>query len=404
MMHRAAVITGVLVAALLCGAAWAQHAGHAGGQKAARKPPAGLSVGAAFSPAGELWVTGLDEKANLFVQTSRDLGASWGPRRILDIQGDPVSADGENRPKIAFGPNGWVVISYTKPLSKPFTGDIRMLRSDDGGRKFSAPFTVHDDRQLITHRFESILFDREGNLNVLWVDKRDAELARAREAGKRAAYDGAAIYGKISKDGARTFGPDLKQADYSCECCRIAMVETPQAGIVALWRHVFPGSIRDHAFAPLSALGKGQAPARASVDEWKLDACPHHGPGMANASTGGFHAVWFGLRKGDAAVHYGRLSAGGNPVGQVRDLPDERAEHADVAASGRKVAIVWRSFDGERTSVRSWVSGDDGATFVLKELMSSTEDNDHPRLVAQGADNYVVWRTERDIHVRKIAW
>ena len=54
--------------------------------------------------------------------------------------------------------------------------------------------------------------------------------------------------------------------------------------------------------------------------------------------------------------------------------------------------------------MRSWVSGDDGATFVLKELMSSTEDNDHPRLVAQGADNYVVWRTERDIHVRKIAW
>ena len=158
------------------------------------------------------------------------------------------------------------------------------------------------------------------------------------------------------------------------------------------------------AWAPLAALGKGQPAVRATVDEWQLDACPHHGPGMALASTGGYHAVWFGMRKGEAAVRYGRLTEHGAPQGPVRSLPDERAEHADVAASGRKVAIVWRSYDGERTRVRAWVSADDGASFVVRELMSSPLDNDHPRLVANGPDNFVVWRTERDIHVRKIAW
>ena len=381
-----------------------QHAGHGGAQKPGRKPPAGLSVGAAFSPSGELWITGLDEQSRLFVQASPDLGQTWGSRRILDNQGDAISADGENRPKIAFGQHGAVVVSYTKPLARPYTGDIRMLRSSDSGKTFSVPFTVHDDRQLITHRFESIHFDRQGALHVLWVDKRDAELARVREGGRRDAYDGAAIYGKVSHDGGASFGPDLKLADYSCECCRIAIVETPHSGLAALWRHVFPKSIRDHGFALLSAMGKGQAPTRASYDEWVLGACPHQGPGMANAAAGGFHAVWFGMRQGDASVHYGRLAPDGTPQGLVRKLPDAQAEHADVAAAGSRVAIVWRSFDGQRTRVRAWVSGDDGATFVLKELMASARDNDHPRLAMRGDDVFVVWRTEREVNVRKIPW
>ena len=404
MSFRMIILSLMLSLVLGAGSACAQHAGHSGAKQTVRKPAAGLAMGAAFAPTGELWVSGLDEQARLFVQSSADAGATWGPRRVLDTQGDPISADGETWPKIAFGPNGWVVLTYTKPLAKPYTGDIRMLRSEDGGRTFSLPFTVHDDRQVITHRFESTAFDSKGSLHVVWVDKRDAELARAREGGKRAAYDGAAIYGKVSKDGGRSFGPDLMLAEHSCECCRIALVESPQSGLVAMWRHVFPNSVRDHAFVPLSALGKGQAPVRASIDEWVLGACPHHGPGMANAATGGYHAVWFGMRDGKAAVRYGRLGSEGHPVGRSRDLPDARAEHADVAARGRNVAVVWRSFDGQQTRVRAWLSSDDGKSFAARELMTSAQDNDHPRLVARDADNYVVWRTEREINVQKIVW
>lgn len=396
------LLTLVLAGMLWPAVSFAQHAGHSGSQPAARRPAPSLSVGAAFAPSGELWITGLDEKVRLFVQSSADLGRSWGDRRVLDTQGDRTAADGENRPKIAFGPKGWVVITYTKPLPKPYTGDIRMLRSEDGGKTFSPVFTVHDDRQPITHRFESTTFDSKGNLYVLWIDKRDAELARARSGGKRDAYDGAAVYGKISRDGAKTFEPDLKLADYSCECCRIALVETPQAGMVAMWRHVFPKSIRDHAFAPLSDLGKDRPPTRATEDQWELAACPHHGPGLANAAAGGFHSVWFGQRGGKAAVHYGLLDAAGKPVGPVRDLPDERAEHADIAASGNNVGLVWRSFDGERTRLRAWLSKDQGQRFELRELAASGEDNDHPRLVSRNGETWVVWRTERGIHVLKL--
>lgn len=385
----------------------AQHANHGGAaaadKVAARRAAPGLAVGAAFSPDGRLWIAGLDEKARLFVQSSADLGLSWSERRVLDTQADRIAADGETRPKIVFGPKGWVVITYTKLMPKPYTGDIRMLRSEDGGKKFSAAFTVHDDRQAITHRFESTAFDSDGNLYVLWVDKRDAECARAQAGGKHSSYGGAAIYGKISRDGGRSFEPDLKLADGCCECCRIALIEAPQSGMVAMWRHVFPKNIRDHAFAPLSDLGKDKAPARATQDQWQIAACPHHGPGLANARDGGFHAVWFGLRAGKSAVHYGLLDSTGKPAGPVRDLPDERAEHADIVANGTAVALVWRSFDGERTRLRAWLSKDQGGHFELHEIASSDKDNDHPRLLTRNGETWVVWRTERDTHVFKLA-
>ena len=147
-----------------------------------------LASGAAIAPDGRLWVVGLNAQAQLFVQ-STPLGAAlqWSEARILNTGADPVAADGESRPKIAFGPNGWAVISYTMPLAKPYTGFIRMLRSSDGGQTFGAPFTVHQDRQEITHRFDSVAFDAQGVLHTLWVDKRDqppkgcaAHLARQR--------------------------------------------------------------------------------------------------------------------------------------------------------------------------------------------------------------------------------
>jgi hypothetical protein len=283
-----------------------------------------------------------------------------------------------------------MVISYTRPLTKPYTGDIRMLRSLDGGKTFSAPFTVHRDQQLITHRFESIAFDRDGVLHVLWVDKRDL----VADGGK---YRGAAIYRNVSRDGGASFGPDIKLADHSCECCRIALAPTAEGGLAALWRHVFPANERDHAFAILGR--QNVEPVRASFDRWKLDACPHQGPGLALAADGGYHAVWFGERAGHTAVRYGRLSAAGVPVSEPVELPDVGAEHADIAAAGHDVAIVWRSYDGNQTHLKAWLSNDDGAHFKLRELVAVTGLNDQPHLVRTAQQALVVWRTEGEIRV-----
>lgn len=387
---------------------------HIHGTAGKRRPPP-LAMGAAFSPAGELWVVALNEQQRLTVQTSADDGRTWREPRVLDTGGDKIAADGENRPKLVFGPAGKAVITYTEPMAKPYTGQIRMLRSQDGGRTFSAPFTVHQDRQLITHRFESVAFDARGTLHTVWVDKRDLELQlksapaapadAAASGGRRAKpqveYRGAALYRNESTDGGQTFGPDIKLADHSCECCRIALAPAPDGSLVALWRHVFEPNQRDHAFAPLAAA-RPLAPVRSTFDRWAIDACPHHGPGLAPAAGGGYHAVWYGERAGDGRVRYGRLAADGSPAGEATPLPDERAEHAMVQTAGPRVAIVWRSFDGQATRWRAWLSADDGRNFTLRELGRSADDNDHPLLALKGTEIFALWRTLKGVQVEKL--
>lgn len=402
---------GMPVPALAQAATAGTHAyGSAGGTPQAqptRQRPPPLAIGAAFAPDGALWIVGLDPQRRLFIQRSTDQGRSWSEPHTLDVGEDTVSADGENRPKIAFGPRDQVVIAYTKPMPKPYTGDIRLLRSVDGGRSFSAPVTVHEDRSLITHRFESIIFDPQGVLHTVWIDKRDQEAAKAQ--GRP--YRGAGIYRNESRDGGLTFGPDIRVADHSCECCRIALATKLDGGVAALWRHVFKPNERDHAFTawrssantgPEQALGwradraagAVKDPVRATHDRWALDACPHHGPGLSAAEDGGWHAVWFGIRGGKPGVRYGRLDAQGNPVPSflVRTLPDEQAEHADVMAIGQTVVIAWRSFDGQRFRLRAWISRDGGKSFNVRELAQSDSATDQPRLVRHAGQVWVMWR------------
>lgn len=373
----------------------AQHARH-------QRPQ--LATGAAIAPDGRLWVVGLNAQAQLFVQSTPLGGAlQWSEARILNTGSDAIAADGESRPKIEFGPKAWAVISYTMPLAKPYTGFIRMLRSSDGGQTFSAPFTVHQDRQEITHRFESVAFDAQGVLHTLWVDKRDQP-----PKGSVQKYAGAAIYRNESQDGGQTFGPDTKVADHSCECCRIGLARNPQGQLQATWRHVFEGSTRDHAFASVGA--PANRITRSTHDDWQINACPHHGPGLAanvGGAQAGYHTVWFGIRKvngqDQAAVRYARLNAQGEPLPEtVRVLPDARAEHADVLADGQNVAVVWRSSEGAATSLKAWLSTDGGQNFTLRTLGQATGYNDHPRLAQSGARMVVVWRNTQETQVHDL--
>jgi hypothetical protein len=233
------------------------------------------------------------------------------------------------------------------------------------------------------------------------VDKRDQP-----PKGSGIDYPGAAIYRKVSKDGGKTFGEDQKLADHSCECCRIAIASNAQGKLYGVWRHVFGTQTRDHAFAELA--GPSNKIARATWDEWEINACPHHGPGLAFAPERvglpeGFHMVWFGLRHKAGAVRYARLDAIGNPLTTtLRQLPDVGAEHADVMSEGDRVVIVWRVFESGKTLLKIWQSEDGGENFKLSTLAESTGANDHPRLVQRKDHMAVVWRTLEKVNIYEI--
>src|SRR4029453_12237735 len=202
---------------------------------------------------------------------------------------------------------------------------------------------------------------RDGRLLVAWIDKRDVPAG-----GKAADYAGAAVYYAVSDDRGVTFRGDYKIADHSCECCRIALLPREDGSVLGFWRHVFTPNVRDHALTTIGIDGKTTGFRRATFDDWRVDVCPHHGPSIAADSQGALHAVWFSGAPGNTGVYYGRLEPG--RVAGQRRIGGKPAEHADLAVIGDRLAIVWKEFDGKRSTLRALRSDDHGATFVESEV------------------------------------
>ena len=347
-----------------------------------------LGSGAAFSPDGILHaVTKHGEHVLLY--RSADDGAHWDAPVVVNANPEPISADGENRPKIAFASDGGILVSWTRPLAKRFSGEIRLARGSADGR-FAAPITVHRDRSEITHRFESMAVTGDGKVVLAWIDKRDLEAAEA--AGEE--YRGAAIYAAVSDDGGRSFRPEIKIADHSCQCCRLAIAVDTDGLPLLLWRHVFEPNERDHALAKLQPDGSAEWVRRATFDGWKIDACPHHGPSLAVTPNGVRHAVWFNHIDGVGHVFYGRLIDEG--VEGQRKVGGARAAHADLAAADGRIGIVWKEFDGERTQLYAEISEDSGASFRTQTLASTLGASDQPRMLTGSDRLFAFWRTEQE--------
>jgi hypothetical protein len=362
---------------------------HHAGMSGMKGPRAGLAASAAFDSHGAVWAVNV-EANHVVVRSSQDEGRTWSPAVNVNATAEPVESDGDSRPRIAVGPQGDIYVTWTKPLSKPYTGEIRFSRSQDAGKTFSVPRPVHADRQQITHRFDSLAINSEGKVFVAWVDKRDQVAA----GGKEANYRGAAIYYAVSDDRGTTFHGDFKVADNSCECCRIALLPQSDGSMLALWRHVFAPDIRDHAIARLSPDGKVDGMHRVTFDDWHIDACPHHGPSLAADSSGQLHAVWFSGAPENAGAFYGRLGQG-RPEG-VRRIGNDTAEHADIAVAGDRVVIVWKEFDGQHSTLRSMVSTDRGAHFAENDVATTTDASDQPHLLTHAGRFYVFWNTRRE--------
>ncbi len=336
------------------------------------------------------------QHGHVYLSESADLGKTFTTPTAVNRVPESIYDDGENRPKIAFGGNGELFVSWTRRIEGRYAGDVRFARSTNRGLTFDAPVTLNSDRAPISHRFESMIVDGEGRLYLLWIDKRD--MARARQS--KTDYAGAAVYYIVSEDGGRSFQPDRKLADHSCECCRIAVARDPEDGVVALWRHVYPVNMRDHAIARLLP---GQAsiqgmPARATDDGWQIDGCPHHGPDLAVDTDHQAHMAWFSKGEKNRGLSYGRYDLKTEQRSAVVSFDGSpSASRPQVQVDGKSVYLMWKRFDGEQMLLLLKRSRDGGHSWSAVEAIATTpNDSDHPDWLDAGERLYAVWHTQSE--------
>lgn len=359
-----------------------------------RGPLAGVSLAPtpALAPDGRLWVA-FAEGQNIFVTSSADQGATFAEATRVTRAPEPIDANGESRPKIALGPGGRIYVTWTRRGRTMHIGDIRFARSAGPGRPFDPPVTLNDDGLEATHRFDSLAVDAKGEVRVAWVDTRDRE--RARAAGGPPVE--AALYLAVSRDGGRRFEPNRRIDEGVCECCRVALRVEPSGTPVVLWRDLLPGRVRDHSLLRLT----GGAPEvrRASVDEWAIDACPHHGPALSISRGGAYHAAWFSAGARQDGVFYARSEDEGRTWSPSMKIgSSETSGHADVLAAGDGVWLAWKeSRPAGGTAILTRRSADGGRTWAAAgEAASTLGGSDHPVLVARGDAAYLSWFTARE--------
>jgi Neuraminidase (sialidase) len=354
----------------------------------ARQP---LAVTATFDAKGRLWVASVKD-GHVTVSSSDDRGKTYSTPVPVNQEAEFVAADGENRPKILVAGNGNVYVSWTRSLETPFAGNVRFSRSVDGGKNFSAPLTVNDNPDLFTHRFDSMGVNGRGQIYIAWLDKRDA--ATANKKGEK--YSGIAVYYTVSDDEGRSFRANVKAADHSCECCRVAMATDTDGYPVIAWRHIYDTNIRDHALIKLD--GK-MTPVRLSHENWNVAACPHHGPSLSIAQDGIYHATWFN----NAPERHGLFYAHSSDQGKTFSSPlnfgnfEAQAAHPYVLSMGNRVYLVWKEFDGESTGVLGMLSDDGGKSWSAPEKLAATSDvSDSPLLIGEGSRAYLSWNAKKE--------
>ena len=364
-----------------------------------------LAVSVAFDADGNLWrVRAKDDF--VLVDMSRDLGKRFTKPMAINVIAQKIAADGEARPKIAIGPEGNIYLTWTEALKTPFSGYVWFVRSINSGKSFDKPLIVHQDRSEITHRFDALNVSPNGNVTVTWVDKRD--LIAAKAANKP--YDGAAIYYAVSSNKGASFSLEQKLADSSCECCRIVTTNKPDGSVIAMWRHVFAGSERDHMLAEIPQLTKTGQPIsnpilkRATFGHWQIDGCPHHGAAIASGGEGkdwwGYHMAYFDGNDKKPGLYYSRMDGvawASSPPKKFGNNKNQ-AGHPALLATSDQVWLVWREIELKNNmahhSIIGMFSDDGGRSWQdAKVLATSMGKTDYPQLVGFQGKTYLAWNT-----------
>lgn len=390
---RRTILAAAAATLLWQGSALAQMQHQHGSEVACSEPAlrCASKVTPAFASDGTLWLAWMAGE-RISVASSRDGGKSFSAPVAATPEGLNLDWGPDARPKIAVDRKGGIALAFSIFRDKAFNGQVLTTRSEDGGRSFAAvrPITTDNESQ----RFETIGFDNNGALFAAWLDKRNR--VPVQQAGRK--YEGAALFFASSGDGGASYSDARMALDNTCECCRIALAFDPSNRPVVVFRNIFEGGIRDHAVITFDAGTPGEA-RRVAVDDWQIAACPHHGPSLAVGPNGAYHVTWFTNGRARKGLFYAHSRDGGKSfsaplaIGQAAKNPSRPF----VLAGPQGLVMVWKEFDGEKTTVNLVTSGDDGESWSRPRAIAETADNsDHPLLVTDGRKTYLSWMTKAD--------
>ena len=177
---------------------------------------------------------------------------------------------------------------------------LRLAKSADDGKTWTAPVTIASDSAFGTRNFHALHVGGDGAVYVAWLESSQGKsktfLTRSTDAGTTWTH-------------ARAW----RTRAQSCPCCRTAIATGAR-------RHAVP-RLADRAARATCATSSSRGrpidgatwatPVRVHADNWVFDGCPHAGPSMQVDSAGAVHIAWWTGKQGAAGTYYARSTDGG---------------------------------------------------------------------------------------------
>ena len=269
--------------------------------------------------------------------------------------------------------------------------DVRMARSSDDGRTWSASFLPHSDGTKTEHGFASLFQMPGAGLGLVWLDGR----------AMTASHDGHGGGDMSLRFGA--FGKDWKQTAETpldlrvCECCPTAVAVTADGPIVA-YRDRSPEEIRD-IYVSRFENGKWTDGRPVHADNWKINACPVNGPSLS-ARDRNVAIAWFAANdnqpKSFAAFSKDSGRTFGPPV-RVDDAASLGRVDVELLPDGSAV-VAYIEFANQRADFRMRRVTPDGsksAPITISDV-AGNRSSGYPRVALSGQELVFAWVDRQD--------
>ena len=312
------------------------------------------------------WVEEEKETRTILFARSEQPGGSLGtPVRVNQLSESPYYRQ-ESPALVVSGDDIFITWSLTHPKltpDKPFSGELRLSRSSDGGHTFAPSTLVNDDGQVIQHSFDAIQAAPDGVLHLAWIDGREGK----KEPGTFVAR---------STDHGRTITKNFKIDDNTCVCCRTSVATSNEGVVYVAWRKIFDGNIRETVVSRSTDGGeKFSSPVVVGNDRWVYPACPHRPASLGVDRQGRLYVVWYTEGADETpAIYLAYSDDQGRTFSEKMQLNRSKGTFPDhpqmtVDPDGR-IVVIWEEQSPVRREVVVSYSLDRGQSFSVPRKLN----------------------------------
>jgi len=290
--------------------------------------------------------------------------------------------------------------------AKPEAYDIRLVRSRDRGRHWSAPVTPHRDDTPTQHGFVSLVPEGGDRVRVVWLDGRLAASLPLPAAGDRdtraapASHDEEAASMTLRTAVLDRRGRLTEEAlldSRTCSCCQTDAVRWAGRTLV-VYRDRSDDEVRDIAVVARGADGAWSPPRLLNADGWRIEGCPVNGPAAA-ANGERLLAIWPTLAGESLQLRYTLREWDRPAEARVLATPSPPSGRVDAAPWGDGFLVTWVSRARDRPGVEFALVDAAGVAapgLLVANPTARGRAAGFPRVASDGSTALFVW-TESEV-------